>query len=65
MFTDDVDTYLKVKQEASGWPDRYKSNKDKIKLNEYYLNEGILLKYNKIIFNSGLRALAKINDEQF
>jgi len=48
LFKDYVNTWLKIKQEASGWPIR-----------KYYEQEGIQLEYNKIEHNPGLRALAK------
>lgn len=36
-----------------------------MKSNEYYLKEGILLEYDKIILNPGLRALAKLMMNSF
>lgn len=61
IFTNYVNTFLKVKQEASGWPDWCKSEDDKRKyIHNYYAMEGILLEYDKIKFNPGLRALAKL-----
>lgn len=59
IFTDYVNTFLKVKQETSVWPDWCKSNKDKMKyIHDYFLKGSILLEYDKIIFKPGIRALA-------
>lgn len=61
LFTKYVNTFLKLKQEASGWPDWCKTEPDKHKYIElYYQKEGIHLDYNKIQQNTGLRALAKL-----
>ena len=61
IFTPYVNSAIKEKQEASGFPDWCKSEEDKreyIKL--YYEKEGIQLDYDNINFNSGARAVAKI-----
>jgi len=61
LFTEYVNTFLKVKQQASGWPDWCKSETDKQQYIQQYLKrEGILLEYDKIEENPGLRLLAKI-----
>ncbi|XP_053388330.1 uncharacterized protein LOC123549617, partial [Mercenaria mercenaria] len=61
LFTEYVNTFLKVKQEASSWPDWCKTESDKQKyIQEYLDREGIMLEYNKIEDNPGLRLLAKI-----
>ncbi|XP_060588537.1 uncharacterized protein LOC132743952 [Ruditapes philippinarum] len=61
LFTEYVNTFLKVKQEASGWPDWCKTETDRHKyIQEYFDKEGILLDYDKIEENPGLRLLAKI-----
>lgn len=61
IFTDYVNTFLKIKQEASGWPDWCKTEESKIKyINNYHDKEGIWLEYAKIRYNSGLRNLAKL-----
>ncbi|MCU7811733.1 MAG: hypothetical protein KZQ77_10930, partial [Candidatus Thiodiazotropha sp. (ex Notomyrtea botanica)] len=47
--------------EASGWPKWCKTEADKQKyIDQYYHKEGILLDYDKIKKNPGLRALAKL-----
>jgi hypothetical protein len=61
LFTEYVNTFLKVKQEASGWPDWCENEKDKqLYIKQYFEKEGILLDYDKIEENPGLRLLAKI-----
>ena len=61
VFTEYVNTFLKVKQEASGWPDWCVNESTKLRyINQYYEKEGILLDYNKIEENPGLRSLSKL-----
>ena len=56
-----MDTFLKVKQEASGWPDWCVNESTKLRyINQYYEKEGILKDYNKIEENPGLRSLSKL-----
>ncbi|XP_060558044.1 uncharacterized protein LOC132718360 [Ruditapes philippinarum] len=53
--------HKKVKQEASGLPDWCENEKDKqLYIKQYFEKEGILLDYDKIEENPGLRLLAKI-----
>ena len=61
LFTEYVNTFLKIKQEASGWPDWCENEEDKRRYIElYFEKEGILLDFYKIQKNKGLRALAKL-----
>ncbi|XP_033756183.1 probable DNA polymerase [Pecten maximus] len=61
VFTEYVNTFLKLKQEASGWPNWCKTDHDKVKyINDFYDREGILLDREKIEENPGLRRLAKL-----
>ena len=61
LFTPYIDTFLKIKQEASGWPDWCKTDEDKTRyVTEYHRNEGILLDPLKIEKNKGLRSLNKL-----
>jgi hypothetical protein len=54
-----VNTFLK--QETSGWPEWCQSGNDKWGyIRDYHEKEGILLGYNNIKKNAGLRALAKL-----
>lgn len=60
-FTDYVNTFLKMKQEASGWPEWCKTDEERFKyIEEYHQREGIRLEYHNIALNPGLRALAKL-----
>ena len=62
LFQDYVNTWLKIKQEASGWPSWVGDDETKRQqyLREYYEHEGIHLEYDKIEYNPGLRTLAKM-----
>jgi len=53
--------WLKIKQQASGWPLWVKSEEDKQKyIRDYQKHEGIPLEYEKINKNEALRFIAKI-----
>ena len=61
LFKDYVNTWLKIKQEASGWPEENMTEQDKqTYIDNYFEQEGIQLEYNKIEKNPGLRTLAKM-----
>jgi len=62
LFQDYVNTWLKIKQKASGWPSRVGDDETKRQqyIREYYEHEGIQLEYDKVEHNPGLRALAKM-----
>ena len=61
LFTDYINTFLKLKQQGSGFPDHVKSEEDKDKyIQEYFEHEGIQLEKDKIEKNPGLRSLAKL-----
>jgi hypothetical protein len=54
--------FLKLKQEASGYPSRVQSEEDKIKyIEDYRRAEGIVLDKASISKNVGQRTLAMIN----
>lgn len=56
-----IDKFLKIKQEASGFPSWCRTEEDKHRyIDEYFDNEGIRLDREKIVKNPGLRALAKL-----
>lgn len=60
LFSEYIDFFLKMKTEASGYPDWVKTDSDKEKYINYYLqNEGIQLEADKIENNPGFRTLAK------
>lgn len=61
LFTDFINKFLKMKQQASGWP----SNCDSVEKKELYINtymerENIQLEFKKILKNAGLRSVAKL-----
>jgi hypothetical protein len=61
LFTDYVNTFLKMKQEAGGWQEWCQSENDKWRyIRDYHEKDGILLDYKNIKNNHGLRALAKL-----
>ena len=61
LFADYVNTWLKIKQEASGWPTGVETEEQKqAYIHDYYKHEGIQLEYDKIEKNPGLRTLAKM-----
>ena len=61
LFRGYIDTFLKIKQEASGWPSWYaKEQQKKQYIREYERKEGIKMDRTKIKKNSGLRSLAKL-----
>ena len=61
VFFDYVNTFLKIKQQASGWPDWCVDEESKLRyLATYKETEGIELDRNQIEKNPGLRYIAKL-----
>ena len=61
LFKEYVDTFLKIKQEASGYPPDCVTDEQKQRyIDRYYEHEGIRLDPDKIEYNPGLRYLAKL-----
>jgi G:T-mismatch repair DNA endonuclease (very short patch repair protein) len=61
LFTEYVNTFIKMKQEASGFPEWVKSDQDKEKYKiKCYEDVNVNLDLNKICKNPGLRKTAKI-----
>ena len=61
LFTEYINTFLKIKQQASGWPDWVQTEEDKKRyVRDYHDREGILLDPTKIEKNGALRQLAKL-----
>lgn len=61
LFKTYIDTFLKNKQESSGWPSNIKSEEEKTRyLNDYLSNEGIQLDPAGISLNPGKRAVSKL-----
>ena len=61
LFTQYINTFLKLKQESSGYPQHVKNEQDKEEYIDQYLHhEGILLDKECIDKNPGLRSLSKL-----
>ena len=61
LFTQYINTFLKLKQESSGYPQNVKSEEEKQAYIDQYLDhEGILLDKECIDKNPGLRSLSKL-----
>jgi hypothetical protein len=61
LFKDYVNTFLKIKQESSGYPKNCVTEEQKQQyVNEYLAVEGIQLDREKIEHNPGMRALSKL-----
>ena len=61
LFQPYIKTFLKTKQEASGWPPKCDTEEKKRNyLQDYEQHEGIQLDYDKVQKNPGLRSLAKL-----
>ena len=61
LFSPYVNLFLKIKQEASGYPKHCVTDEQKQRyIDQYYEHEGIRLDPNKIEYNPGLRFLAKL-----
>ncbi|XP_031330124.1 uncharacterized protein LOC116182909 [Photinus pyralis] len=61
LFSRYIDTFLKLKQEASGWPSHCTTNAKKLKyISDYFAREGVQLDFSNIKKNPGLRYLAKL-----
>lgn len=60
LFTEFINTFLKLKQESSGYPDWCQNDEDeKQYVEDYYEHEGIRLDPSKIEKNAGYRCLSK------
>jgi hypothetical protein len=61
LFSSYIDMFLKVKQEADGYPASCKTDADKDEyVRQYYEHERIHLDKSRIVKNPGLRAMAKL-----
>ena len=61
LFDKYVSKWLKVTQEASGWPSWCQTEEQKQQyIQDYEAKEGIRLEYSNIVKNPGLRSLAKL-----
>ena len=60
VFGDYINMFLKLKQQASGFPPAYETEDERRQyIQDYFEQEGIFLEYDKIKHNPGLRFLAK------
>ena len=61
LFREYINTFLKIKTEASGWPANCVTEEQRAQfIKEFYEREGVKLDPAKMILNPGLRALAKL-----
>ncbi|KAF4525825.1 hypothetical protein B566_EDAN013274, partial [Ephemera danica] len=61
LFTEYVNSFLKIKQTASGWPRDNMTEVGKLQyITDYFEHEKVQLNYNEIDYNPILRALAKL-----
>ena len=61
LFTEYVNTFLKIKQESSGYPNWVQTEYDKDKyIFDYFQNEGIQLTKENIKENPGLKSASKL-----
>lgn len=61
LFTGYINTFLQLKQEATGWPSECVDDEAKDRyLREYEETEGVVLEKHNIAQNPGLRSVAKL-----
>ena len=61
LFSEYVNYFLTLKQESSGFSEWVKTPEDHVKyVTDYYEHEGIQLRVEKIGYNPGMRAFAKL-----
>ena len=61
LFTQYINTFLRIKAEASGYPKDAKTENEKKKyVEDYAINEGVQLRSDCITKNPGLRSIAKL-----
>ena len=61
LFSQYINTFLKIKQEASGFPIDVDSEADECNyIEEYFEHEGVCLEKEKVKKNPGMRSLAKL-----
>lgn len=61
LFTSMMNKFIKIKQEASGWPKDCCTDTEKNHyIQEFFKREDVKLKFENIIENPGLRSLAKL-----
>ena len=61
LFREFIDFFVQMKQEATGWPNDCSTEQSRLNYVEAFFNkEGVKLRYENIVKNSGLRQLAKL-----
>lgn len=61
LFAEYINLFLRIKQESSDWPDWVKTQDDRTRYMQLYLNhEGVKLRSDSICKNNVLRSLAKL-----
>ena len=61
LFTSDINYWLKIKTEASGWPPGVETDEQRdAYIQDYYQKEGVRLDKEKIKLNHGRRLIAKL-----
>ena len=61
LFTEYVNTFLRLKQEASGYPDSCQTEEDKLQyIKDYEAKEGVKLDPDRVQKNPALRSIAKL-----
>ena len=66
LFTEYINTFLKLKQQASGYPSNVNTEEEKNEyIRKYYEHEGILMARESIEKNPGLRSLSKLSLNSF
>ncbi|MCP4051885.1 MAG: hypothetical protein GY739_02270, partial [Mesoflavibacter sp.] len=66
LFTQYINTFLKLKQQSSGWPAWVKTDQDKDQyVQQYEEKEGIRLDPTQIVKNAGLRSIGKLSLNSF
>ena len=64
VFADYVNTWLKIKTEASGWPAKYKTEEERRRfIEQFEAKEGISLNYDSIKKNPARKQVAKLTGE--
>jgi len=61
LFADYIDTFLKLKAEASGCPSWVRTEDDEVRyIDQFYQDQGIRLDRDSILYNAAKRGLAKL-----
>jgi hypothetical protein len=61
LFSDYINCFLKLKTQSSGWPKWVKTEEDKERyIADFERREGVVLDPDMMIYNEGLRVLAKL-----